>query len=103
MCMASIWDLCTLINVFASDAVPSVAKWTLATPERAIREAGALCAGEAWVGETTINWAVLFVAHLRHSSITNAVLSSIFGDRVRAETLAVLDSPTTGNCAGVPR
>lgn len=49
MCMASIGNLFALINVFAGDAIPSVAKWTLATPERAIREAGALCAGEAWV------------------------------------------------------
>lgn len=41
MCVASIRDCLTLINVFAGDAVSSVAKWTLATLERAIREAGA--------------------------------------------------------------
>lgn len=102
MCVASIGNLFTLIYVFAGDAVPSVANWTLATPERAIWEAGALCAREAWVGETTINRAVLFVANLRHSSITNTILSSIFGDRVRAETFTGLDSSTTGNSAGVP-
>lgn len=102
VCMASIRDLFTLINVFAGDAIPSVAKWTPATSERAIRGAGALCAREAWVGETTINRAVLFVAHLRHFGITNTILSSIFGDRIRTETFAVLDSSTTGNSAGVP-
>lgn len=42
MCMASIRDQFTLINVLADDAVPSVAKWALATPERAIGEADAL-------------------------------------------------------------
>lgn len=52
--MASIRDLFTLINVFAGDAVPGVANWTPATPERAIREAGTFCAGEAWIGETAI-------------------------------------------------
>lgn len=54
LCMAGIGNLFTLINVFAVDAIPSVAEWTLATAERAINEAGALCAREAWVGETTI-------------------------------------------------
>lgn len=54
MSMASIRNLYTFINVFAGDAIPSIAKWTLATPEGAIGEAGALCAREAWVGETTI-------------------------------------------------
>lgn len=54
MCVAGIRDLFTLINVLADEAIPTVAKWTLATPERAIREAGALCAREAWVGQTTI-------------------------------------------------
>lgn len=48
------------------------------------------------------NRAVLFVAHLRHSSTTNTILSSMFGDRVRAETFAGLDPSTTGNSAGVP-
>lgn len=54
VCMASIRDLFTLINVFAGDAIPVVAKWTPATSERAIRGACALCAREAWAGETTI-------------------------------------------------
>lgn len=54
MCMASIGNLFTLINVFAGDTIPSVAKWTPATPKRAIGEAGALCAEKAWVGETTV-------------------------------------------------
>ena len=54
MYMASIGDLFTLVNVLADDTIPTVAKRTLATPERAIREADALCAREAWVGETTI-------------------------------------------------
>lgn len=102
MCMASIRDHFTLINVFAGDAVPSVAEWTLATPEGAIREASALCAREAWTGETAINRAVLFVALLRHGAIANTVHSSIFGDRVRAETFAALESSTTGYCADVP-
>lgn len=102
MCMARIRHLFTLINVFAGDAVSSVAKWTPATLERAIGEAGAFCAREAWVGETAINRAVLFVAHLGHTSITNTILSSIFGDRVRAEAFAGLDSSTTGNSAGIP-
>lgn len=102
MCVASIWNLLALINVFAGDAVPSVPKWTPAAPERAIGEARALGAREAWVGETTINGAVLFVAHLRHSTVTNTVLSSISGDGVRAATFAGLDSSTTGNSTGVP-
>lgn len=54
MCIANIGNLFTLINVLAGDAVPSVAKWTPATLERAIREADAFCAWEAWVGQTTI-------------------------------------------------
>lgn len=54
MRMASIGDLFALINVFAGDTIPSVAKWTLATLKRTIGEAGAPCAGKAWVGETTI-------------------------------------------------
>lgn len=54
MGMASIGNHFTLINVFADDAIPSVAKGALATPERAIREAGAPWAREAWVGQTTI-------------------------------------------------
>lgn len=47
--------------------------------------------------EMLTNRAVLFVAHLRHSAITNTILSSIFGDGVRAETFAGLDSSTTGD------
>lgn len=48
------------------------------------------------------NRTVLFVAHLSHSCISNTILSSKFGDGVRAETFADLDSSTTGNSAGVP-
>lgn len=48
------------------------------------------------------NRTVLFVAHLRHPSLANAILSSIFGGRVRAETLAGLNSFTAGESAGVP-
>lgn len=102
MCVTSVRDCFTLINVFAGDAVSTVAKWTLATFEGAIGEADAFCPREAWVGETSINRAVLFVAHLRHSTVSITILSSMFGNRVRAGTLAVLDSSTTGNSAGVP-
>lgn len=48
------------------------------------------------------NRAALIVAQLSHSAITNTILSSVFGGRIRAETFAVLDSSTTGNSAGVP-
>ena len=54
MCVASIRDCFTLINVFASDAIPSIAKRTFAALERAVGEAGALCARKAWAGEATI-------------------------------------------------
>lgn len=54
MSVASIRNLFALINVLADDAIATVAKWTLATLERAIRETDALCAREAWVGQTTI-------------------------------------------------
>lgn len=52
--VTGIGDLFTFINVLAGDAIPSVAKWTLATFEGAISKAGALCAREAWVGQTTV-------------------------------------------------
>lgn len=102
MSMAGIRDLFTFIDVFAGDAISSVAKWTPATLVRAIGEAGALRSREAWVGETAVNGALLFVANLRHSSITNTVLSAIFRGRVRAETFTVLDSSIAGSTAGVP-
>lgn len=102
MSMASIRDLFTFIDVFTGDAISSVAKWTSATFVRAIGEAGALCSRKTWVGETAINGALLFVANLRHSSITNAVFSTIFRGRVRAETFTVLDSSVAGSTAGVP-
>ena len=54
MCIASIGNLFTLINVLAGDAVPSVAKWTPATLERAIGGTDAFCAWEAWVGQASI-------------------------------------------------
>lgn len=41
MGMASIRNLFTLVNVFADDAIPSVADGTLAAPKRAIGGAGA--------------------------------------------------------------
>lgn len=100
--VACIRDLFTFVNVFAGDAVPSVAKWTPATLVRTIGGAGALCTGEARVGETTINGAVLFVAPLSHGSITNTILSTVSGGRVRAEAFAILDSSTTSSSAGVP-
>ncbi len=54
VCVTSIRDCFTLINVFAGDAVSTVAKWTLATFEGAVGEADAFCPREAWVGETSI-------------------------------------------------
>lgn len=54
MSMASIRNLFALINVFAGDAITGESKWTPATLEGAIDEAGALCARKAWVGETTV-------------------------------------------------
>lgn len=54
MNVAGIGNLLTLINVLASEAVSSVAKWTLATTEGAVGKTGALCAREAGVGQAAI-------------------------------------------------
>lgn len=54
MRMAGVRDLFALVNVFAGDAVPGVAGRTFAALERAIGEAVALGASEAWTGETTV-------------------------------------------------
>lgn len=48
------------------------------------------------------NRTVLFVAHLRHLSLTNTILSSKSGGRVRAQTLAGLNSFAASESAGVP-
>lgn len=54
MRVASVWDLVALVNVLAGDAVACVAQRTSAALEGAIREAGALCSGETWVGKAAV-------------------------------------------------
>lgn len=54
MNVAGVRNLFTLIDVLASEAISGVAKWALATTERAVRETVAPCTREAGVGQTTI-------------------------------------------------
>lgn len=54
VCVAGVGHDAALVDVFADDAVAGEAEGTLAALERAVGEAGALGAGEARVGETTI-------------------------------------------------
>ena len=54
LCVTGVGDLFTLVDVLADDAVSSVADWTPATLEGAIRETRALGSSEARTGEATI-------------------------------------------------
>lgn len=99
---ASIWDFLALINIFALDAVPKVANWTLPTLPGTIGKTGALGSREAGVGQAPINWAGFFVAHLSVYGITNTLFTTMLCRWIVTQTLTSLDATPAGESAQIP-
>lgn len=99
---AGVRHFCALIDIFALDAISTVARRTRATFPAAVRITGTLGTSEAGVGQASINWTVLLVANLVFSDVTNAVFASELGCGVVTESAASLHPSSTGDRADVP-
>lgn len=99
---AGIRHFFALIDVFALDAVSTIARWACATFPAAIRIASTLGTSKAGVGQAPINWTVLLIANLIFGHITNTVFASELRCGVVTKSTASLYSSSTGDRADVP-
>lgn len=99
---AGIRDFFALINIFALDAISTVARGTSTALPAAIRVAGTLGTSKARIGQASINGTVLLVADLIFCLITNAVLASKLGCGVVTEPATSLYPSSTGDGTDVP-
>lgn len=91
-----------LIDIFAIDAVSTVARRTCTTFPATIRIASTLGASKAGIRQASINRTVLLVANLVFSHITNTVFATELGCGVVTEPAASLHTSSTGDRADVP-
>lgn len=91
-----------LINIFALDAISTIARRTRATFPAAVWVASTLGPSKAGIGQASINWTVLLVADLVFHHITNTVLAPKLGGGVVAESATFLYSSSTGDGTDVP-
>lgn len=99
---ASIRHFFALIDVFALDAISTVARRTRTTFPATIRVASTLGTSKAGIGQASINRTVLLVANLIFCHIANTVFASKLGCGVVTESAASLHSSSTGDRADVP-
>lgn len=99
---AGIWYFLTLIDIFAVDSIASVSCGAFSTFPGPIWKACALGPFKARTRKTSINRTGLFVANLADLCISHTLFATMFGYRIIAKALTVLDATTTGNRASIP-